>query len=58
MKAIINIEVVVNKVGIINTPNHLMKRQFSMLITQTHNEPHRLALSHLSKVVVMLKLGL
>jgi hypothetical protein len=35
-KAMINTKVVVNKLRIINTPNHTMWRQFSLLVIQLH----------------------
>ncbi|KAG6539833.1 hypothetical protein Mapa_018151 [Marchantia paleacea] len=52
-----NTEVAVNKVGIINTPNHPMYKRFSVLVTQSQKRPQMLALSRLSKVAVIVKLG-
>jgi hypothetical protein len=57
MKAIMNTEVAVNKVGIIGTPNHPIYKRFSVLVIQSQKRPQMLALSRLSKVAVMVKLS-
>lgn len=56
-KAMMNTEVAVSRVGIIKTPNHPMYRRFSVLVIQSQKRPHRLALSRLSKVAVMIIFG-
>jgi hypothetical protein len=48
-------DVAVNKVGIIRTPNHPIYRRFSVLVIQVQKRSHRLALSRLSKVAVIIK---
>ena len=55
IKAMINTEVAVNKVGIIKTPNQPMYRRFSVLVTQLQKRAQRLVLSRLSKIAVMSK---
>jgi hypothetical protein len=53
MKAMMNTEVAVNRVGIIRTPNHPMYKRFSVLVIQAQKRDQRFALSRLSKVAVM-----
>jgi hypothetical protein len=57
MKAMMNTEVAVRRRGNINTPNQPMYRRFSVLVTQLQKRPQRFALSRLSKVAVMVKVG-
>ena len=57
MKAMMNTEVAVKSRGIINTPNQPMYRRFSVLVMNSQKRPHRLALSRLSKVAVMVNIG-
>jgi len=54
IKAMMNTEVAVKRVGIINTPNHPMYRRFSVDVTQAQKRVQMLVLSRLSKVAVMI----
>ena len=54
MNAMMNTEVAVSRVGIIRTPNQPMYRRFSVEVIQLQNLAHRLVLSRLSKVAVMI----
>jgi hypothetical protein len=54
MKAMMNTEVAVKRVGIINTPNQPMYKRFSVLVTQLQKRAHRLAVSRLSKIAVII----
>ena len=56
MNAMINTEVAVNKVGIIKTPNQPMYKRFSVLVIHSQKRAHRLVLSRLSKIAVIIKL--
>ena len=55
MKATMNTEVAVNKVGIINTPNHPMYKRFSVEVIQEQKRPHTVAFARRSKVAVIIK---
>ena len=54
MKGMRTIEVGANRVGIIKTLNYPIYRRFSMLMVQSQKQSHRLILSLLSEVVIMI----
>jgi hypothetical protein len=53
IKAMIKQVVAARRVGIINTPNQPMYSRFSVLVIQLQYRSHKLALSRLCKVVVI-----
>jgi hypothetical protein len=54
MKAMMKQLVAVNNVGIIKTPNQPMYKRFSVLVIQEQKRSHKLVLSLLSKVAVIM----
>jgi hypothetical protein len=54
MKAMINTDVAVRRVGIIRTPNQPMYSLFSVEVTQSQKRAHRLLASDLSRIAVIL----
>jgi hypothetical protein len=55
MKATMNTEVAVKRVGIINTPNQPMYKRFSVEVIHEQKRPHTVAFSRRSKVAVIIK---
>ena len=54
MNAMMNTEVAVRSVGIIITPNQPTYRRFSVLVTHSAKRAHRLLLSRLFKIAVII----
>ena len=54
INAMMNTEVAVSSVGIIRTPNQPMYKRFSVLVTHSAKRAHRLLLSRLFKIAVII----